>query len=161
MDNALQEMKNKLQEFIHETRMELDRITRELAKLENSRENQFERLSREGSDAQMRRQLEELDEKINVLKTRRQKIQTDATISIREYRMTADKIRDHKINDLKSQYQKIAEERDALRDEVIPELEQEIRDLTGKKKNLDGQLLTLTSEINALDRFTIEVPSLE
>ena len=161
MDNALQEMKNKLQEFIHETRMELDRITRELAKLENNRENQFERLSREGNDAQMRRQLEELDEKINVLKTRRQQIQTDATMTIREYRMTAEKIRDHKISDLKSQYQKIAEERDALRDEVIPELEQEIRDLTGKKKNLDGQLLTITSEINALDRFTIEVPSLE
>jgi len=161
MDNALQEIKNRLEEFMHETRMELDRITRELAKLENSRENQFERLSREGNDAQLRKQLEELDEKINVLKTKRQQIQTDATITIREYRMTAEKIRDHKISDLKSQYQKIAEERDALRDEVIPELEQEIRDLSGKKKNFDGQLLNLTSEINALNRFTIEVPSLE
>ena len=161
MENALVEIKNKLEEFIHQTKMEMDRITRELAKLENSRENQFERLSREGSDSQLRRHLDETDEKINVLKTRRQQIQTDATITIREYRMTAEKIRDHKINELKAQYGKIAEERDALRDEVIPELEQEIRDLSGKKKNLDGQLLTITSEINALNQFTIEVPSLE
>ena len=161
MDSALLEMKNKLDEVIHQIRMELDRITRALAALENARENQIERLSREGNDAGLRKQLEETEDKIKDLKTQRQQIQTDAAIQLREYRLRVEKIRDQRINELKKQYQKIAEERDALRDEVIPELEQEIRDLTGKKKNLDGQLLTITSEINALDRFSIEVPSLE
>jgi type I site-specific restriction endonuclease len=161
MDITLQEIMNHLNDFVQQFKTELDRITRELAKLENMRGDQYERLSREGNDVHLRKQLDETDEKINHLKRKRQAIQTEATQQIREYRLGAEKYRDEKIRELKSLYEKFAEERDALRDEVIPELEQEIRDLSGKKKNLDSQILTITSEINVLDRFTIEVPEME
>lgn len=161
MDITFQEIMNHLNDFVQQVKTELDRITRELAKLENLRGDQYERLSREGNDIHLRKQLDETDEKINHLKRKRQAIQAEATQQIREYRLGAEKYRDEKIRELKSLYEKCAEERDALRDEVIPELEQEIRDLSGKKKNLDSQLLTITSEINVLDRFTIEVPEME
>lgn len=161
MDMALQEIMNHLQDYIQQVKTDLDRITRELAKLENLRGDQFDRLSREGNDVLLRKQLDETDEKINNLKRKRQAIQAEATQQIREYRLNAEKYRDEKINEFKDLYNKSAEERDALRDEVIPELEQEIRDLSGKKKNLDSQILTITSEINALSRFTIEVPEME
>ncbi|MBN1901756.1 hypothetical protein JW926_10575 [Candidatus Sumerlaeota bacterium] len=152
---------NHLNDCVQQVSTELDRITREIAKLENLRGDQTERLSREGNDIHLQKQLEETDEKIAQLKQKRQAIQTEAARQIREYRLDAEKYRDERIRDLKNLYEKYAEERDALRDEVIPELEEEIRDLSGKKKNLDSQLLTLTSEINDLSRFTIEIPDME
>jgi chromosome segregation ATPase len=161
MDIALQEIMNHLNDFVQQVKAEMDRITRELAKLENLRGDQHERLTREGNDIHLRKQLDETEEKINNLKRKRQAIQGEATQQIREYRLDAEKYRDEKIRELKSLYEKFAEERDALRDEVIPELEQEIRDLSRKKTNLDSQMLTLTSEINDLSRFTIEIPEME
>ena len=161
MDITLQEIVNQLEELSHKKMMDLDRITRELANLENGREDQFERLSREGNDEHLRRRLEETDEKIEKLKRRRREIQKHSAKKIKSLRLSAERLRDEKIQELKSQYDKFAEERDALRDEVIPELEEEIRDLSGKKKNLDSQLLTITSEINVLNRFTIETPNIE
>jgi len=161
MDIALQEIKNQLEELVHKTKMDSDRITRELAKLENLREDQFERLARGGNDELLKRQLEETDEKINKLKKRRQRKQKEAAKKIREFRLSAENFRNEKINALKKQYEQMAEERDALRDEVIPELEQEIRELSAKKINLDSQLLTITSEINALNRFNIEFPEMQ
>ena len=161
MDITLQEIVNQLEEFVHKTKMELDRITRELATLENLRENQFERLAREGNDDLLQKQLEDTDERVEALKKKRESLQNRAAKKIKEIRLSAEKMKDQKIDELKKKYETIAEERDALRDEVIPELEEEIRDLSSKKRNFDSQLLTLTSEINALTRFTIEVPSLE
>jgi len=161
MDIALQEIKNRIGEITHDSKMELDRITRELANLENKREDLFERLSREGNDEHLRKQLDHTDEKVQRLKKKREALQKEAARGIRELRLRAEKLRDETIKDLKTRYETIADERDALRDEVIPELEQEIRDLSSKKKNLDGQLLMITSEINELDRFNIEAPSLE
>ena len=161
MDIALQEIRNRLEELIHDARMEIDRLTRELAKLENRREDQFERLSREGNDELLQKQLEETDEKISALKKKREEVQKFSTQEIRKLRLGAEKTRDRRVQELKSRYQEMAEERDALREEIIPELEQEIRDLMGKKKNLDGQLLMITSEINELNRFTIEIPNIE
>lgn len=161
MDIALQEIMNHLNDFVQQIGTEMDRITRELAKLENLRGDQHERLAREGNDIHLRKQLEETEEKINSLKRKRQAVQGEATQQIREYRLNAENYRDQKILEMKSLYEKFAEERDALRDEVIPELEQELRDLSEKKKNLDSQLLTIKSEINVLDRFTIEIPEME
>ena len=160
MDLAIQEIVNQIGELTQKAQMELDRFTHELAKLENLREDLFSRLSREGKSEHLRKQLEETDEKIADMKRIRQEAQKAATEKIQELRLLAEKMRDQKINELKRKYEQMAEERDALRDEVIPELEQEIQDLTGKKKNLDSQMLTLTSEINALNRLDIQVPSL-
>ncbi len=161
MDSSLQDILNTLEELISNSKMEQDRITRELAVLENRREDDFERLSREGNDEHLRRRLEEADEKITLLKKKREGIRRRAARKIQEFRQSAERLRDEKIAELKSKYEKIAEERDALRDEVIPELEQELQELRDNKKNLDSQLLTITSEINDLSRFTIEVPALE
>jgi chromosome segregation ATPase len=161
MEIILREIVNNLEEITHTYRMDLDRITRELARLENLREDRFETLSREGNDEFLQKRLEETDDQIMSLKKKRNEVQSEADRKIKEARINAEKYRDDKIDKLKSIFKKHAEERDALRDEVLPELELELHDLQEKKKTLDGQLLTLTSEINELRRFDIQVPGPE
>ena len=160
VDIALQEIMNSLDEMVHKTKMDLDRLTRELAKLENQREDLFGRLSSGSPDEITRQKLEETEEKIDKLKKKRSNLQKRSSRKIKELFLTAENFRNDKIDELKKKYEDLAEERDALRDEVIPELQQEVQDLTVKKTNLDGQLLTITSEINELRRFSIETPSL-
>lgn len=161
VDIALQEIMNSLDEMVHKTKMDLDRLTRELAKLENQREDLFGRLSSGSPDEITRQKLEETEEKIDKLKKKRSNLQKRSSRKIKELFLTAENFRNDKIDELKKKYEDLAEERDALRDEVIPELQQEVQDLTVKKTNLDGQLLTITSEINELRRFSIETPSLD
>ena len=160
MDTAISEIMNQMEELASKARLEMDRLTRELAKLENLREDLVTRLSDEGNNENVRRQLIETDEKITILKKTRQDIQDMATARIRELRTSAEKLRDQKVEKLKRRYEKIAEERDALRDEIIPEAEQELREHLENKKKYDGQLLTITNEINTLNRLDIPTPNL-
>ncbi|HPB31832.1 MAG TPA: hypothetical protein PLB62_10290 [Candidatus Sumerlaeota bacterium] len=160
MEINLREIMNQLDEVVHKAKMDIDRLTREVAKLENIREDLFERLSREGNNEHLQRQLEDTENKIATLKKQRKDLQDSTTQKINEIRLAAEQIRDERIKDLQDRFQKIAEERDALRDEVIPDLQREIQDLTEKKSILDGQLLMLTSEINTLQRLIIEMKSL-
>ncbi len=160
MEINLREIMNQLDEVVHKAKMDIDRLTREVAKLENIREDLFERLSREGNNEHLQRQLEDTENKIAALKKQRKDLQDSTTQKINEIRLAAEQIRDERIKDLQDRFQKIAEERDALRDEVIPDLQREIQDLTEKKSILDGQLLMLTSEINTLQRLIIEMKSL-
>jgi chromosome segregation ATPase len=160
MDTAISEIMNQMEDLASKARLEMDRLTRELAKLENLREDLVTRLSDEGNNEHVRRQLIETDEKIAILKKTRQDIQDMATARIRELRTSAEKLRDQKVEKLKRGYEKIAEERDALRDEIIPEAEQELREHLENKKKYDGQLLNITNEINTLNRLDIPIPNL-
>jgi chromosome segregation ATPase len=160
MDTAISEIMNQMEELASKARLEMDRLTRELAKLENLREDLVTRLSDEGNNEHVRRQLIETDEKITILKKTRQDIQDMSTARIRELRTSAEKLRDQKVEKLKRRHEKISEERDALRDEIIPEAEQELREHLENKKKYDGQLLTITNEINTLNRLDIPTPNL-
>ncbi len=161
MDIAIVEILNQIEELSRRSEMESDRMTRELAPLENRREDLFNQLSRLGNNENLSRELDQTDEKISELKKKRQEAHNEAVSKIRALRLEAEQVRNRKIEEFKRKYAQIAEERDAIRDEIIPELEQELRDLAIKKKNCDSQLLMLTSEINALDRLEINTPRLE
>lgn len=161
MDIAIVEIMNQIEELSRQSEMEADRLTRELALLENRREDLFNQLSRLGNNENLSRELDQTDEKIAETKKKRQESHNNAVAQIKALRLEAEQVRDQKIEEFKRKYAEIAEERDAIRDEIIPELEQELRDLAVKKKNCDSQLLMLTSEINALDRLEIKTPRLE
>ncbi|MCX6999540.1 MAG: hypothetical protein NT106_04495, partial [Candidatus Sumerlaeota bacterium] len=75
MDTAISEIMNQMEDLASKARLEMDRLTRELAKLENLREDLVTRLSDEGNNEHVRRQLIETDEKIAILKKTRQDIQ--------------------------------------------------------------------------------------
>jgi hypothetical protein len=71
------------------------------------------------------------------------------------------RVREGQAVELQKRLNKLKTECERIRSELIPETQRRVDELNERKKELDGKILVLTSEINELQRYDVETQDLE
>lgn len=161
MNQAIEEILRELEKYKFSKDSELKGLTRQLDSLDQQRTEYLSLVSHDSGDSVSLRKLNAVEAEIEQIKQTMNALRSEMSRKIRDVKEQIIKVRDGQTVDLQKRLNKIKAERERIRSELIPETQRRLDELNERKKELDGKILVLTSEINELSRYDVETRDLE
>ncbi len=161
MNQAIEEILRNLEEYKFDKNSELKGLARQLDSLQERRNGYLNLVSHDSSDSLSLRKLNATEAEIEQIKQTMNDLRNETSQKIREIKEQVIRVRDGQAVELQKTLNKLKTECERIRSELIPETTRRVDELNERKKELDGKILVLTSEINELHRYDIETRDLE
>ncbi len=161
MNQAIEEILRELDEYKLNKNSELQGLTRQLDSLQQQRNECLNLVSHDSSDSLSLRKLNAIEAEIEQIKQTINDVRNEMSQKIREIKEQVIRVRDGQAVELHKTLNKLKTECERIRSELIPETTRRLDELNEHKKELDGKILVLTSEINELQRYDVETQDLE
>jgi DNA anti-recombination protein RmuC len=161
MNQAIEEILRDLEKYKFNKTSELKGLERQLESLQQRREEYFNLVSHDSGDSLSLRKLNETEAEIEQIKQALNDLRNEISQKIRGVKERIIRVRDSQALELQKTLNELKAERERIRSELIPETQRRMDELNERKKELDGKILVLTSEINELQRYDLETQDLE